>query len=226
MQEQSCTALAYRFLSCLSLALELPPSCLLEKYHKQSSFTLDLIRYPSIGSEALRAEAQARLSAHSDFGTVTLLFQEDGSDIEAPGGLEAAVIGSSKEGTSASYDATGTWFDVAPIRGTVLVNVGYCLKRWTNSRWKSLVHRVGVPPKLRWASEKDGAEHDVTLPERFSMPFFVLPDQDTLIEALPGMWSMKNPRKWPPLDLKEYVRKKRDDLHPGLKAETWKHEIL
>ena len=209
MRAQRCTTLAQQFLSCLSVALQLPPTLLLENYHAQACFTMDLIRYPSISAQVLQSETQRRMSAHADFDTVTLLFQENGPHVPALGGLEAALVGSSKADTSASYDATGIWFDVPPRQGTVLVNVGHMLKRWTNGRWDSLIHRVGVPPKFKWALEKRESEEDVMIPERFSIPFFVTPDRGTTVEALPGTWDVDTPRKWGPLDVKDFLRRKR-----------------
>jgi isopenicillin N synthase-like dioxygenase len=39
-------------------------------------------------------------------------------------------------------DEQGRWHDVAPDPGTVLVNIGDLLARWTNDRWLSVPHRV------------------------------------------------------------------------------------
>ena len=149
------------------------------------------------------------MPAHADFDTITLLFQEDGPDVHTPGGLEAALVGSSKEDTSASYEATGTWFEVPPKQGTAYISVGHMLKRWTNGRWDSLVHRVGVPPDFKWALERKESEEEVVIPERFSIPFFVTPDGDTVVEALPGMCGVDTPRKWGPLDVKDFLQRKR-----------------
>ncbi|MFC3998831.1 isopenicillin N synthase family dioxygenase [Nocardiopsis sediminis] len=42
-------------------------------------------------------------------------------------------------------DEQGRWHDIEPWPGTLLVNVGDLLARWTNDRWLSVPHRV-VPP--------------------------------------------------------------------------------
>ena len=210
MQAQRCTALAQKFLSCLSVALELLTDDALKDYHKQALFTLSLIRYPSIPAQTLQSEAQARMSAHADFDTITLLFQETGPEGCASGGLEAALVGSSKKDTSASYQDTGTWYDVPAKQGTVLINVGHMLKRWTNGRWDSLIHRVGVPPSFKWALESNGGAEDVVIPERSSIAFFVSPDKETIVEPLPGTCNAHIPRKWGPLDVKDFTRRKRE----------------
>jgi isopenicillin N synthase-like dioxygenase len=82
------------------------------------------------------------------------------------------------------------------------------LKRWTNSRWKSAVHRVEAP------STRDFEDTD-TVPERFSIPFFSFPDHGTVVDALPGTWDAERPKKWPPLDVDEYVKRKRAEINSG-----------
>lgn len=181
---------------------------------------MDLIHYPAIDAQAFHSGFQPRMPAHSDLGVITLLFQEDEPEVGAPGGLEIAVVGSSEQGTSASYEATGTWSPVPPKRGTVVVNVGYLLKRWTNARWRSAVHRVGEPPKLgekarpKRSVENADNEEMTIVPERFSIPFFSLPDPETIVEVLPGTWSAERPKKWGTLKVQEYLRKKRGEINP------------
>jgi isopenicillin N synthase-like dioxygenase len=72
---------------------------------------------PEMGAE------QFGVSAHTDYGCLTLLHQD------ATGGLQ--VQGSD-----------GTWLMAAPIPGTFVVNVGDLLARWTNDRFRSTPHRV------------------------------------------------------------------------------------
>ena len=63
---------------------------------------------------------------HSDYGTLTLLAQDD------VGGLQV-------------QSKSGDWVAATPIDGTFVVNVGDLLSRWTNGRFESTAHRVVNP---------------------------------------------------------------------------------
>jgi isopenicillin N synthase-like dioxygenase len=86
---------------------------------------------------------------HVDSGLVTLLAQ-DGVE-----GLQARA-------------RDGSWLDVPPAEGTLAVNFGKVLERWTGGRIKATEHRV------------IGAGR-----ERFSIPFFYEPRVDAEIAPLP-----------------------------------------
>jgi isopenicillin N synthase-like dioxygenase len=66
---------------------------------------------------------QFGVSSHTDYGCLTLLYQD------STGGLEVQGSG-------------GTWLTAHPIEGTFVVNVGDLLARWTNDRFRSTPHRV------------------------------------------------------------------------------------
>jgi isopenicillin N synthase-like dioxygenase len=72
------------------------------------------------------APGQLRLGAHTDYGSLTLLYQ-DGT----PGGLQVF--------------REGSWQDAPVVPGTFVVNIGDLMQRWTNDRWVSTLHRVQNP---------------------------------------------------------------------------------
>lgn len=70
----------------------------------------------------------------------------------------------------------GDWTDVPHVPGAYVVNIGDCLMRWTNDIYVSTPHRV-LPPVRR----------------RRSVAFFLDPDPDALIAAIPGTGAPRYP---------------------------------
>ena len=68
-------------------------------------------------------EPRFGVSPHTDFGVLTVLHQD------AIGGLELQLM-------------NGEWRAVPPIDGTLVINVGDLLERWSNGRFRSTPHRV------------------------------------------------------------------------------------
>ena len=68
-------------------------------------------------------EDQFGVAPHTDFGVLTVLRQDE------IGGLEI-------------QRRTGEWAAMPPIPGTLVVNIGDLLERWSNRRYHSTVHRV------------------------------------------------------------------------------------
>ena len=66
---------------------------------------------------------QFGVAPHTDFGVVTVLCQDE------IGGLEI-------------QQRNGEWAAMPPIPGTLVVNIGDLLERWSNRRYRSTVHRV------------------------------------------------------------------------------------
>ena len=126
--------------------------------------TLRLLHYPAVAPGGFEDGKRVRAGAHSDYGSLTLLFQDQ------RGGLQVARPGG-KSG----------WLDVKPKEGTIVVNAGDLLARWSNDFIRSTKHRVVEPPPSE-QNLKDGH------PPRYSVAYFCNPDFDRQIEALPGTW--------------------------------------
>lgn len=90
-----------------------------------------------------------RLQKHTDFSTITIVAQD------AQGGLQVER-------------GDDTWQNIPPIPGTLVVNVGDTLMRWTNYKYKSTVHRV--------VRNRDNSKEG-----RCSAIFFLAPDWDAQI---------------------------------------------
>ena len=96
----------------------------------------------------------------------------------------------------------GDWTDVPHVPGAFVVNIGDCLMRWTNDIYVSTPHRV-LPPKAR----------------RRSIAFFLDPNPDSIVQALPGTGDAK----YPPITGADYLRSRLDATYkpapvPGAKT--------
>jgi isopenicillin N synthase-like dioxygenase len=112
--------LADHVLSLIALSLDLSDDWF-EPFHKSTGGNLRFIKYPPHPANA--AFNQIGAGAHTDWGGITILAQDDA------GGLEV-------------QNAAGDWIDATPIPGTFVVNLGDLMARWTNGLYHSNMHRV------------------------------------------------------------------------------------
>jgi len=111
---------AYRVLEVLAACLKLPAGYFAQR-HRGENVTLRFLHYPA--GLLPRSSAQLGAGAHTDYGSITLLFQDQ------VGGLEV-------------LRADGTWQQAVPVQGAALINTGDLMERWTNGRFRSTIHRV------------------------------------------------------------------------------------
>lgn len=140
---------------------------------KKADPQLRLLHYPAIEKKIVEQEGHARIIPHTDFGLCTLLFQD------SVGGLEVDPF------------HTGDFKPALPVPGTVLINIADLMQRLTNDRCRSTMHRV-VSPKV---------SGDI-LPSRFSMPFFIHPDPEAMID--PIVKSKDEVKKYEPVNAGEW----------------------
>ncbi len=94
-------------------------------------------------------------------------------------------------------DADGKWLSIKPPEGAMVVNVGDMLQRLTNHVLPSTTHRVVNPPPERRGHS------------RYSMPFFLHPAPDFLIETLPGCIDGTRPNRYPaPITAHDYLHER------------------
>lgn len=115
---------ALPLLRSLALSLSLPAAFFTARH--QQNFCLRLLHYPPLELGAEPESSAIRAGEHTDYGTITLLFQA------GQGGLEIL--------------SHGDWLPVAPKPELILVNLGDAIQRWTNDRYRSTPHRVVSAP--------------------------------------------------------------------------------
>jgi isopenicillin N synthase-like dioxygenase len=159
---RACERLGGLVMAALARALGLAADHFVDAFRDGIS-TLRLIRYPPRPPEVAArvptglldggpdAAGRAVIGApHVDSGFVTLLAQDGVEGLQARG--------------------AGGWIDVPPREGTLVVNFGALLARWTGGRVAATEHRVLSPGRMRHA-----------------LPFFLEPGVEAVIAPPPGL---------------------------------------
>lgn len=110
-----CNEVAQSILQALAIGIGLDDSSHLTRHHSGHNNQLRLLHYPPVAAADLESEKVARMPAHSDWSTITLLFQDD------CGGLEIE-----------DQHQAGKFVPAIPIEGACVMNVGDLLMRWSN----------------------------------------------------------------------------------------------
>ena len=112
--------LAKRIMQLLALSLDLNEDYF-DRCCEDPMVTLKMLRYPPHPADA--DEYSFGVGAHTDWGSITILAQDD------CGGLEVCL-------------PEGTWVKAPPIANSFVVNLGDLIPRWTNGLYHSNPHRV------------------------------------------------------------------------------------
>jgi isopenicillin N synthase-like dioxygenase len=165
-------------------ALGLPPGY----FRAFTGHSIDVLRMNNYALPPGRVEPGADVTGmgeHTDYGIVTVLW----ADREP--GLQVL-----------SQD--GTWHDVQPAEGALLVNLGDLTARWTNERWLSTLHRVR-PPVV-----------DGTIRRRRSAAFFHDGNVDAVVTALPSCVPPGREPIHPPTTVGEHLAAKLAGSRAGI----------
>jgi isopenicillin N synthase-like dioxygenase len=131
----------------------------------QPAAVLRLLHYPARAGGS--AADQPGAGEHTDYGNITLLATD------GVAGLEVRQL-------------DGTWVEVADTKDLLLCNIGDCLMRWTNDRYRSTPHRVRIPEA-----------------ERYSIAYFLDPNPDAIVEPI-----LREPDEAPryaPISVRDYL---------------------
>lgn len=141
-------------LDLLNEHLELPPGTL-ANLHRLNALSGDQVRFVKAPPQPMD-DRRVALGQHTDFGSVTVLFNR-------LGGLQILPPGRDAE-----------WCYVRPLPGHAIINLGDAMVKFTNGLLRSNIHRVVSPP---------GAQADTT---RYSLVYFARPEDDIPMKRLDG----------------------------------------
>ncbi len=115
------------------------------------------------------------LGAHTDYGLITLLATDGVAGLEI-------------------QKKDGEWLPVNTPKGSLIVNLGDMLARWTNDRYRSTPHRARIPERN----------------SRYSIPFFINPDPNEVIEIIDSCVSDGNLNRYKPITAGAYLTSRID----------------
>ena len=97
------------------------------------------------------------------------------------------------------------WVAIDPPEQSLVVNLGDMLARWTNDRYNSTPHRVRAPKEV----------------SRYSIPFFINPNPDTVIETIQTCVTERRPNMYDPVTAGNYLAARIDgDAEPYIRTEV------
>nr|XP_006822255.1 PREDICTED: UPF0676 protein C1494.01-like [Saccoglossus kowalevskii] len=179
---KSCAELSQRLLEIIGRGLELEDPRIFLKAHDgiiggDNRSVLRTLYYPALEGDHPVKNGQTRCGEHSDYGSLTLLFQDE------VGGLQV-------------MSSSGEFVDATPIEGTIIVNIGDLMQRWTSDKLVSTRHRVLVPSSV-----------DKKRKTRQSIAFFANPNCKHLITPVDAC------DKYPPITVADFLKMKLDSTY-------------
>jgi isopenicillin N synthase-like dioxygenase len=161
-----------RLLRAIAVSLGIAPDFFALRYRKPFARG-QIVHYPPQPPEL--GVDQFGIGQHTDFGCITLLWQDQN------GGLQ--ILNRQNE-----------WIAASPIEGTLVINIGDLLERWSNDRFKSTLHRV-VNTSGR---------------DRISLTVFYDPDYPTIVDPRDmGLAPGETPR-YEPVGAGDHIRARFD----------------
>jgi len=110
--------------------------------------------------------------------------------------LITLLVGASAEGLEVRSHG-GAWVPFTAEADTIVVNIGDMLQRLTNHVYPSTTHRVVNPPGERARKP------------RYSVPFFLHPNPDFVIDVLPSCVDAMHPNQYPqPITAHDYLQER------------------
>lgn len=198
--DDHCYRLSLKINHLLGVGLAVqPPTFFRDRHLREHGSTGNILRflyYPPLAdlsstgtttsSEDAPTEDDVRAGAHSDYGSITLLFR-----LRGQAGLEIDTTAGSNTWAPVPVCPPGTEDDPTP---PILVNIGDLLSYWTNGLLRSTVHRVVFPRGGEGGNGTGGetSSNSTTVPgetadeARYSIAFFCHPVGTTTLDVVPS----------------------------------------
>ncbi|BAE56576.1 unnamed protein product [Aspergillus oryzae RIB40] len=178
-------------MEALEIGLELPKNTLRSMCIPDGS-ELRLLHYPEIPAAELRTGDTARIWPHTDFGLITLLFQDGVGGLEVEDPLQQ-----------------GHYIEVAREQPyEMIVNVSATFERWMNGVIKAAVHRVNITPEGKHVE-------DAVVPERWSAAYFFKAHKMAHAGPLPAFVTPERPALYDDITALEFQKRRTDLVYTG-----------
>ena len=178
-------------MAAMELGLNLDKGTLVDRCIPAAS-EIRLNHYPPTDLDLLSDGKTKRTWPHTDFGIITLLFQDTGGlemeDRARPRTFIPVTLGDPNAPTE------------------MVVNISNTFQRWTNDRIRVGLHQVNVPPSMK------GKEEGVC-PARCSSIFFFKTHRDTSVGPLPAFTNSSNPARYDDITALQYQQQMTEKLY-------------
>ncbi|KAM0722228.1 hypothetical protein Q7P37_001669 [Cladosporium fusiforme] len=184
--QTNCHNLCQQLLKHFATALQTPPDWFTSRHDQSkgpSGTVFRMLYYPAIPSNSPQDATDLRAGAHSDFGSLTLLFQlpgQPGLEILTPQGEWASVPVDPRADRRENGESARRQEESAAL--PILVNIGDLLEDWTAGLLKSTRHRVIFPKP----SSTNGSGNPEPPQDRYSLAYFCHPLDDARLEPVPS----------------------------------------
>jgi isopenicillin N synthase-like dioxygenase len=168
--QEELHSFALKLLECLAIALGLPKTQFTSQHNRglPNFDNFELMHYPALPPQCVQEMPRHRISPHTDWGSITLLFQQD------IGGLQVRP----PHYTSPTLSPDEMWTDAPVFNDMVLVNIGDMMEFWTAGKFKSTWHRVT-------SNTVSNPQHGRI--DRYCFAYFLHPNKDAVLIPIEGL---------------------------------------
>ncbi|WP_273454910.1 isopenicillin N synthase family dioxygenase [Nevskia ramosa] len=159
-------------------------------HHLHRAFALDLA-LPELhfADKIDQPMATLRMLHYPDRRTDDMVQGEIGAGAHTDYGNLTLLATDGVAGLQVQPRGSHEWIDVPALPGAFVCNIGDCLMRWSNDVYMSTPHRVLPPPA-----------------ERYSIAFFLDPNPEALVSAIPSCVPVGGAAKYPPILAYDYLQ--------------------